>query len=72
MMDGGASNDLVYGDSGDDTLTGDSGDDTLAGGSGNDLMGGGNGDACYSANATMTRCWEALAKIPSTAVAATT
>lgn len=43
-MDGGADNDLMYGDEGSDEMYGGSGIDTMYGGSGDDTMNGGDGN----------------------------
>ena len=43
MLDGGAKNDTLFGQTGDDTLIGGSGDDVLNGGADNDLLIGGEG-----------------------------
>src|SRR4051794_23113812 len=46
--DGGAGNDIIYGNMADNTLRGGSGDDAISGGSGNDTLEGGTGhDALY-------------------------
>jgi Ca2+-binding RTX toxin-like protein len=42
-MEGGASNDLLFGHNGQDTLIGGAGDDALQGGVGNDVLSGGDG-----------------------------
>ena len=42
-MDGGAGDDLLWGDAGDDELKGDKGNNTLDGGHGNDILEGGGG-----------------------------
>jgi Ca2+-binding RTX toxin-like protein len=43
-INGGAGDDLLYGNEGQDTINGDAGSDTLIGGKDNDLLNGGAGD----------------------------
>ncbi|MBI1418535.1 MAG: hypothetical protein GC146_15065 [Limimaricola sp.] len=43
-IDGGAGNDLIYGDGGNDTIDGGADNDTLYGGDGNDSLSGGTGN----------------------------
>ena len=47
MINGGAGNDLIFGDSGSDRLNGGDGEDTLVGDAGSDALVGGSGDDVY-------------------------